>query len=67
MSTVTINKEFGQFNFPEFLDKTTKYPDIRFYCPFCGSLDVYLNTNESTKILSVCCLDCEKKWKRVKN
>ena len=66
MSTITISKE-EKTTFPEILETNSKYPDIRFYCPFCGSLDVYLNTNETAKILSVCCLDCEKKWKRVRN
>lgn len=65
-TTLTINNDIKS-NFPEILETNSKYPDIRFYCPFCGSLDVYMNTNGTAQILSVCCLDCEKKWKRVKN
>lgn len=51
---------------PEKLTQPMAYPDFRFYCPFCGSLDVSLTTNESAIVLSVCCLDCERKWRRVK-
>lgn len=64
-TTITINNETtAKPQFPEKTDSISSYPDIRFYCPFCGSLDVYLNKNEQSVIMSVCCLDCEKKWRR---
>jgi len=39
-----------------------KYPDFRFQCLSCGSLDVFVTwENESTTIKGKC-LDCKKNW-----
>jgi hypothetical protein len=38
------------------------YPDFRYFCPSCGSLDVCIVINEKTRKMSVDCLDCKKLW-----
>jgi len=42
--------------------KNPPYPDYRFSCPQCGSLDVFITINEKTYALVIDCLDCEKIW-----
>ena len=39
-----------------------KYPDFRFYCPSCGSLEVYLTWENENTPLKGKCLDCTKNW-----
>ena len=38
------------------------YPNIRFSCPLCGTLDVQVNLNNSEVIFGKC-LDCNKYWR----
>jgi len=66
MSQLILEEKPPLVELPLRLEPSSNYPDVRFYCPFCGSLDVYLNTDNSAIILSVCCLACEKKWRRKK-
>jgi hypothetical protein len=42
--------------------KNPPYPDYRFSCPLCGSLDVVITINEKIGALALDCLDCEKIW-----
>ena len=37
------------------------YPNFRFFCPFCASLDVFITIDNSDDF-SVDCLDCKKRW-----
>lgn len=38
------------------------YPDFRYFCPFCGTLDVFIQIDEEMQMIRVCCLDCKKVW-----
>jgi hypothetical protein len=38
------------------------YPDFRYFCPSCSSLDVCIRVNEKTGKISVDCLECKKLW-----
>lgn len=38
------------------------YPDYRFSCVYCGSLDVFITLNSGTQTIDIDCLDCNKKW-----
>ena len=52
-------------NFEEVLIKLTKrtpYPNFRFFCPYCASLDVFITIDKISNELSVDCLDCKKIW-----
>jgi len=42
--------------------KNPPYPDYRFSCPQCGSLDVFITINEKSNALVIDCMDCEKIW-----
>ena len=42
--------------------KNPPYPDYRFSCPQCGSLDVFITINEKVSALVIDCMDCEKIW-----
>lgn len=37
------------------------YPDVRFACTHCGSLEVFLKT-ESVNLVRDRCLDCKTEW-----
>jgi len=39
-----------------------KYPDFRFQCPSCGSLEVIVAMENETTSLKGKCLDCTKNW-----
>ncbi len=39
-----------------------KYPDFRFQCPSCGSLEVFVTWENENTPLKVKCLDCTKNW-----
>ncbi len=39
-----------------------KYPDFRFQCPSCGSLEVFVTWENENTPLKVRCLDCTKNW-----
>ena len=38
------------------------YPDFRFHCPFCGSLDVLVSFKSTNTPLKGRCLDCKRNW-----
>lgn len=38
------------------------YPDYRYSCAYCGTLDVFMTVNESTETIVIGCLDCNKIW-----
>jgi len=38
-----------------------KYPDFRFQCPSCGSLEVFVAMENETSLKGKC-LDCTKNW-----
>ncbi len=38
------------------------YPDFRFQCPSCGSLEVIVAMENETTSLKGKCLDCTKNW-----
>ena len=39
-----------------------KYPDFRFQCPSCGSLEVFVTWKNENIPLKGKCLDCTKNW-----
>ena len=39
-----------------------KYPDLRFSCPSCGTLDVLIEWKIFDIPLKGHCLDCKEKW-----
>ncbi|HXV38527.1 MAG TPA: hypothetical protein VD699_03030 [Nitrosopumilaceae archaeon] len=39
---------------------TTKYPDFRFLCTSCGSLEVFVSRTLDTSLPQIHCLDCGK-------
>jgi len=39
-----------------------QYPDFRFQCPNCGSLEVLVDWKSSNIPLKGKCLDCTKSW-----
>ncbi len=47
-----------------FRERITKhiYPDFRYSCHYCGTLDVIIKKFESTKTIEIKCLDCKKVW-----
>lgn len=46
----------------EKLLRNTPYPDFRYFCPSCGSLDVCIAINRQTRKMVVDCIDCKKEW-----
>lgn len=38
------------------------YPNFRFFCPFCASVDVFITFDKPNNDFSVDCLDCKKRW-----
>ncbi len=39
-----------------------RYPDFRFHCPHCGSLEVLVSFQSTNTPLKGRCLDCKKNW-----
>jgi hypothetical protein len=44
------------------LIQSSPYPNFRFFCPYCSSLDVFITIDKTSNHFTVDCLDCEKKW-----
>jgi len=42
------------------LIENTSYPDFRYFCPSCGTLDVCILINKKSKKITVDCLECKK-------
>lgn len=38
------------------------YPDFRYCCPFCATLDVFIQIDEEIQLIRVHCLECKKIW-----
>ena len=38
------------------------FPNLRFSCPSCGTLDVFVSRKKGQKALQANCLDCKKTW-----
>lgn len=47
-----------------FREKVSKtlYPDFRYSCHYCGTLDVFIKLSKSKGIIEIDCLDCKKVW-----
>lgn len=41
---------------------TPRYPDFRFLCPYCGSLEVFLGKSHPNPSLKGHCLECKNEW-----
>lgn len=46
---------------PDVLWKRPRYPDVRFACTHCGSLDVYFEI-DTDSLVKGRCLDCKNEW-----
>lgn len=42
--------------------KKSPYPNFRFFCPYCASLDVFIIFEKTLNHLTIDCLDCKKRW-----
>ena len=40
----------------------SKYPDFRFFCPFCGAVEVFFELNKKYSSPIGRCLDCKQEW-----
>ena len=40
----------------------TPYPNFRFFCPYCASLDVFITIKKASHDFTVDCLDCKQRW-----
>ena len=38
------------------------YPDFRYSCHYCGTLDVFIKVSKSRETIEIDCLDCKKVW-----
>ena len=38
------------------------YPDFRYACHYCGTLDVFIRVSKSRETVEVDCLDCKQVW-----
>lgn len=47
--------------FREKISKLT-YPDFRYFCHYCGTLDVFIKVSKSAGTIEIDCLDCKKVW-----
>lgn len=59
------SKNESPVNFDKVLFKLIKrfpYPNFRFFCPYCSSLDVFITIEKSSKHLIIDCLECKKNW-----
>ncbi len=62
MKLVNVEQVVLQKNSINPFSSRPKYPDFRFQCPSCGSLEVFVTLeNENTRLKGKC-LDCTKNW-----
>jgi len=62
MKLVNVEQVVLQKNSINTFSSRPKYPDFRFQCPSCGSLEVFVTLeNENTRLKGKC-LDCTKNW-----
>lgn len=76
-STETVNETLGksekiqrkQLAYNKELIKLIKkmpYPNFRFFCPYCASLDIFITLDKTKDSHFVDCLECKKRWIDVK-
>ena len=56
-----IFEKKSEFGKNAFIVRQKKYPDFRFACPKCGTLDVLIES-QCFDSLKGYCLDCETEW-----
>ncbi len=56
-----IFEKKSDFGKNSFILRQQKYPDFRFTCPNCGTLDVLLELKHFDKLKGHC-LDCKMQW-----
>ncbi len=56
----TFDKKLG-FEKKSLILSRPKYPDFRFFCPNCGTLDVLIK-GQSFDLLRGICLECKLEW-----
>ncbi len=62
MKLVNVEQVILQKNSINPFRSRLKYPDFRFQCPSCGSLEVYVTWENENTPLKGKCLDCTKNW-----
>ena len=62
MKLVNVEQVVLQKNSINPFSSRPKYPDFRFQCPSCGSLEVFVTWESSNITLKGKCLDCTKNW-----
>ena len=62
MKIINANKVVLQENTINTFISRSKYPDFRFQCPSCGSLEVFVAWENENAPLIGKCLDCTKNW-----
>ncbi len=62
MESVNAEQVVLQENTINLFISRPKYPDFRFQCPCCGSLEVLVAWENENTSLKGKCLDCTKNW-----
>ncbi len=62
MKLVNVKQVVLQKNSINPFSSRPKYPDFRFQCPSCGSLEVLVRWENENTTLNGKCLDCTKNW-----
>ncbi len=62
MKSVNAEQVVLQENTVNTFSSRPKYPDFRFQCPSCGSLEVLIAWENENTSLKGKCLDCTKNW-----
>jgi len=62
MKLVNVEQVILQKNSINPFSSRPKYPDFRFQCPGCGSLEVFVTRENENTLLKGKCLDCTKDW-----
>ncbi len=62
MKSVNSEQAVLQENTIDHFSSRPKYPDFRFQCPSCGSLEVFVAWENENTSLRGKCLDCTKNW-----
>ncbi len=62
MKLVNVEQVILQENVNNPFSSRPNYPDFRFQCPSCGSLEVLVTWKNENTPLKGKCLDCTKNW-----
>jgi len=62
MKSINVEQVVLQENTINPFSSRPKYPDFRFQCPSCGSLEVLVALENENTSLKCKCLDCTKNW-----